>query len=109
MSKIQIAEDFSLDQSDVKDISWRWHHTITSVEYLSAKNALVVLDSIIYAYMRGRGYKMGNRQGMEKHSNKALKLSSLVIEDASSKFDDIQRFTEAFENLNTKQSKIEGN
>ena len=50
-----------------------------------------------------------NRQGMEKHSNKVLKLSSLVIEDASSKFEDIQRFTEAFENLNTKQSKTEGN
>ena len=108
MPKIKISEDFSLDQSDVKDISWRWHHTITSIEYLSGKNALVVLDSIVHAYMRGRGYKMGNRQGLEKHSNKALKLSSLVIEDASSKFDDIKRFTEAFENLKTKQSKTEG-
>lgn len=109
MPKITIAEDFSLDQSDVNDLSWRWHHTITSIDYLSAKNALVILDSVVYAYMRGRGYKMGNRQGMEKHSNKALKLSSLIIEDASGKFNDIQRFTEAFENMNTKQSKTEGN
>jgi len=109
MSKIRIAEDFNLDQSDINDLSWRWYHTITSIEYLSAKNTLAILDSIIHAYMRGRGYKMGNRQGLEKHSNKVLTLSSLVIEDAAGKFEDMQRFTEAFENLNTKRSKTEGN
>ena len=90
MSKIKIAEDFSVDQSDINHLSWRWHEVVNSIEYLSAKNSLTILDSIINSYMRGQGYKMGNWKGVEKHDGKASGLLFLVVEDSLDKYEELR-------------------
>ena len=90
MSKINVAENFSVDQSDINHLSGRWHQVITSIEYLSAKNSLTILDSIINSYMRGQGYKMGNWKGVEKHYGKASGLLFLVVEEAMDKYDELK-------------------
>ncbi len=90
MSKIKVAENFTVDQSDINHLSWRWHQVIGSIEYLSAKNSLTILDSIINSYMRGQGYKMGNWKGVEKHYGKASGLLFLVVEDSLDKYEELR-------------------
>ena len=63
---------------------------IGSIEYLSAKNSLTILDSIINSYMRGQGYKMGNWKGIEKHYGKASGLLFLVVEDSLDKYEELR-------------------
>ena len=95
MSKIRLAEDFSVDQNDVNDMSWRWYQVIVHIEYLSAKNCLAILDAIVNSYMRGRGFKMGNARGMEKHYSKTSTLMAMVIDDAIDKYEQLHRIKTA--------------
>ncbi len=45
MSKIAITPEFSIDESDLKDLAWSWYFTTQEIEYISAKNALAILGS----------------------------------------------------------------
>ena len=99
MSKIVSTPDFGIDESDLKDLAWSWYFTTQEIEYVSAKNALAILNAIVSAYLRGCGIRMGNHQGFDKHSDKKILLMVQVLTEAVERYPEAKRFKDAYSSL----------
>ena len=99
MSKIAITPEFSIDESDLKDLAWSWYFTTQEIEYISAKNALAILNAIVGAYLRGCGIRMGNHQGFNKHSDKKILLMVQVLTEAGERYPEAKRFEDAYRSV----------
>jgi len=96
MSKIAITPDFGIDESDLEDLAWSWYFTTQEIEYISAKNALTILNAIVGAYLRGCGIRMGNHHGFDKHSDKKILLMVQVLTEAVERYPEAKRFNDAY-------------
>ena len=105
MIKIAITPEFDIDESDLNDLAWSWYFTTQEIEYISAKNALAILNAIIGAYLRGCGIRMGNHQGFDKHSDKKILLMVQVLTEAVERYPEAKRFKEAYQNITLGQGR----
>jgi len=84
MTTETIAKQLGLSKStlrvDVKSLAWEWQELVFSLDYCSGKLAIFMLFSLVKAYMRGRGFKMGNYQGYLRHHEKSTFLVTEVID-----------------------------
>ena len=63
-------------EADIHDIAWAWE-IIMENSTQNVKQARIVLLFLVRAYLRGRGYRMGNYQGAVKH---LWTLTALCVE-----------------------------
>ena len=64
-------------EADVHDIAWSWESVMES-NTGSIKQAIITLFHLASVYLRGRGYRMGNYQGLRKNGFKAAMLCTEV-------------------------------
>jgi len=78
------AKQLGLSQStlkaDVKELAWEWEALVLSLDYCTTKLAIKILCSLVKAYMRGRGFKMGNYKAYLRHHAKSNFLIAEVVE-----------------------------
>ena len=55
-------------ESDIKDMAWVWDEAVSEIHQPSARVVFYTLRAMTRSYLRGRGLRMGNWQGWEKHS-----------------------------------------
>lgn len=67
-------------EADIHDIAWGWE-IIMENSTQDVKQARIVLLFLVRAYLRGRGYRMGNYQGTVKHLWKVTALCAEVIKE----------------------------
>ena len=87
-------EGFKVSQPDLNELSRQWHLVVSNIEYASSPVAMRLLSALIMAYLRGRGLRMGNQEGLARHMGKASALIRVVSEDATRRFDDMGRFSD---------------
>lgn len=63
--------------SDVKDLAWYWE---SMFDESNQYNSMDILHGLVHAYLRGRGFRMGNVQGFRRHSYKLAMMCTLVTQ-----------------------------
>lgn len=66
-------------ESDLVDISYRFDRIAEHYTVDNAKDYLEILIHLVLSYLRGRGYRLGNKRGFEAHQLKLGWLASAVI------------------------------
>ncbi len=97
MTSIDVTIDLDgirVAQHDVNDLSRQWRHVMSNVEYPPPAAAMRLLSALVMAYLRGRGCHMNDREGLERHTDKAKALIQAVAEGAAQRFDDMDRFAD---------------
>lgn len=87
-------EGIKVSQTDLNELARQWHLVVSNIEYASSAMAMRLLSALIMAYLRGRGLRMGNQEGLVKHMGKVSALIQVVSEDATRRFDDMVRFSD---------------
>ena len=65
---------------DISELAWQWENLIQATPHDTSvqRHALILLHGLVYAYLRGLGYRMGNIQGFRKHSYKLALLCTEI-------------------------------
>ena len=85
-------DGLKVPRADVLELSRQWRSVMSNVDYASSAIAMRVLGALVTAYLRGRGCRMGNRDGLTRHFDKASALIDAVSTEAAERFEDMCRF-----------------
>ncbi len=70
-------------EADVKEMAWLWEEATRKTDSPTPPFLWAVLGSVVEAYLRGRGFRMGNYQGVSRHIEKKTAIRRLVISCAA--------------------------
>ena len=89
-----VVDGLHIPETDTRQLSAQWCSVVRGIDYPSSGIALRVLSSLVKAYLRGRGCRMGNLRGLNRHYNKVARLTSTVLLDATERYDEMAQFKE---------------
>lgn len=69
--------------ADIKELAWLWEEAMEDVQTLNPLTAMDALHPIVTAYLRGKGFRMGNYQGISRHGTTMRRVAFLVAIQAS--------------------------
>lgn len=69
--------------ADIKELAWLWEEAMEDVQAMNPLAAMDTLNPIVKAYLRGKGIRMGNWQGIWRHCTTKAHVARLVILQAS--------------------------
>lgn len=106
MAKVTVTDDFKLDQSDINDLAFSWRQMVDEFQYLSSINAMHLLCSVVHIYLRGRGIRMGNAQGFDRHIDKSAIVTAMIAQEAFKRYEELEWLldTPPFESFKAHQS-----
>ncbi len=64
---------------DITKIAYTLDNILEAVKIITVLGALEILFGLVGVYLRGHGYRMGNKRGFEAHSLKAARVATAVI------------------------------
>ena len=67
-----------ITRTELQSLCSQWSLLISGIDYPSQKIASQLIESVALVYLRGRGYKMGNKQSRDLHKSKLYALIDAI-------------------------------